>query len=118
MDVQRKYSLHREVIGDSMKIPLQAALMVGLAAATSGAMAVSSLELKSLAASCANCHEKNCVAQPGMQSLAPNRKGANMLLRQFIHSVGLGSALGATGLLSACATSSGKWPKVVMVGCG
>jgi len=41
-----------------------------------------------------------------------------MLRRQFIHSVGVGSALGATGLLSGCAAPSGKGPKVVVVGGG
>jgi len=41
-----------------------------------------------------------------------------MLRRQFIHSVGVGTALGATGLLSGCATASGKGPKVVVVGGG
>jgi sulfide dehydrogenase [flavocytochrome c] flavoprotein chain len=41
-----------------------------------------------------------------------------MLRRQFIHSLGIGSTLGATGLLSGCASVSGKGPKVVVVGGG
>jgi sulfide dehydrogenase [flavocytochrome c] flavoprotein chain len=41
-----------------------------------------------------------------------------MLRRQFIHSVGIGSTLGAAGLLSGCASVSGKGPKVVVVGGG
>jgi sulfide dehydrogenase [flavocytochrome c] flavoprotein subunit len=41
-----------------------------------------------------------------------------MLRRQFVQTVGIGSALGATALLSGCATPSGKGPKVVVVGGG
>jgi cytochrome c553 len=57
-----------------MKIPLQVALVVGLAAVSTGSMAASSLQMKSLASSCANCHGTNGIAQPGMESLAGKPK--------------------------------------------
>lgn len=57
-----------------MKVPLQVALVLGLAAASAGSMAASSLQVRSLAASCANCHGTNGVAQPGMESLAGKPK--------------------------------------------
>ena len=38
--------------------------------------------------------------------------------RQFVQSLGAGSALGALGLMSGCATTGGSGPKVVVVGGG
>jgi cytochrome c553 len=53
-----------------MKVPLQVALIVGLTVASTGSYAASSLQMKSLASSCANCHGTSGVALPGMESLA------------------------------------------------
>ncbi len=57
-----------------MKIPVQIALVAAMAAASAGAMAAGSLQMNSLASSCANCHGTNGVAQPGMESLAGKPK--------------------------------------------
>jgi cytochrome subunit of sulfide dehydrogenase len=57
-----------------MRIFLRAALVLGLLTATTAAMAETSLQVRSLAASCANCHGTNGVAQPGMESLAGKPK--------------------------------------------
>ncbi len=57
-----------------MKFPIRAALLVGWAFVTSAAMAASPAQVRSLAASCANCHGTAGIAQPGMESLAGKPK--------------------------------------------
>ena len=57
-----------------MKIPLQVAIVLVLTAASSVSMAASTLQVQSLAASCANCHGTSGVSQPGMESLAGKPK--------------------------------------------
>jgi len=57
-----------------MKFPFQIVLAMGLALGSMGSMAASPLQLKSLAASCANCHGTSGLAQPGMESLAGKPK--------------------------------------------
>lgn len=57
-----------------MKFPLSLALMVGLTSLSAGAGAANLQHVRSLAASCSNCHGTNGVAQPGMESLAGKPK--------------------------------------------
>jgi cytochrome subunit of sulfide dehydrogenase len=57
-----------------MNISLRVALVLGLVTASAAVMAETPLQVRSLAASCANCHGTNGVAQPGMESLAGKPK--------------------------------------------
>lgn len=57
-----------------MKITFRVALLWGLATASSISMAAGTLQVRSLAASCANCHGTNGISQPGMESLAGKPK--------------------------------------------
>jgi cytochrome c553 len=57
-----------------MKISLRIALLLGMAVANSTSMAASTLQVRSLAASCANCHGTSGISQAGMESLAGKPK--------------------------------------------
>lgn len=57
-----------------MNISLRIALVLGLVTASAAATAETPLQVRSLAASCANCHGTSGVAQPGMESLAGKPK--------------------------------------------
>lgn len=57
-----------------MKISVRTALVLGLVTASAAVMAETPLQVRSLAASCANCHGTNGAAQPGMESLAGKPK--------------------------------------------
>jgi cytochrome c553 len=57
-----------------MKISLRIALLLGMAVTNSTAMAASTLQVRSLAASCANCHGTSGISQAGMESLAGKPK--------------------------------------------
>lgn len=53
-----------------MVIPVRHGLMCAVLALCVNAQAATPLQTKALAASCANCHGTQGVAQPGMESLA------------------------------------------------
>jgi cytochrome subunit of sulfide dehydrogenase len=53
-----------------MKVWLRLAVITGLGACSLVAHAADALQVRSWAASCANCHGTTGVAQPGMESLA------------------------------------------------
>jgi cytochrome subunit of sulfide dehydrogenase len=74
MECYLKRTSHEKVQGEPMNIPVQFALVAGLALASVSASAASSLQMNSLASSCANCHGTSGVAQPGMESLAGKPK--------------------------------------------
>lgn len=57
-----------------MKIPFRVAIVLALTAANSVSIAAGALQVRSLAASCANCHGTNGLSQPGMESLAGKPK--------------------------------------------
>lgn len=53
-----------------MKIGLRVAAIMGLGVLATAAHAADPLQVRSMAASCANCHGTQGVAEPGMESLA------------------------------------------------
>jgi cytochrome c553 len=65
-----------------MNIRFKVAAGITLVALSAGSIAADALKLRSLAASCANCHGTSGVAQQGMESLAGQSK--EDLLRKMI----------------------------------
>jgi cytochrome c553 len=57
-----------------MKAGLRVAAMVGLGAFSTWSLAADALQVRSMAASCANCHGTVGVAQAGMETLAGQTK--------------------------------------------
>ena len=57
-----------------MKMRPQFLFALSLAAASAGAMAADPLQVRGMAAGCANCHGTHGVAQDGMESLAGQKK--------------------------------------------
>jgi cytochrome c553 len=57
-----------------MKAELRVAAIVGLSAISTWSVAADALQVRSMAASCANCHGTVGVAQPGMETLAGQTK--------------------------------------------
>lgn len=57
-----------------MKAGLRVAAILGLGALSTWSYAADALQVRSMAASCANCHGTVGVAQPGMETLAGQTK--------------------------------------------
>jgi sulfide dehydrogenase cytochrome subunit len=57
-----------------MKTGLRVAALLGLGAFSTWSVAADTLQVRSMAASCANCHGTTGVAQPGMETLAGQTK--------------------------------------------
>jgi cytochrome c553 len=57
-----------------MKTGLRVAAILGLSAFSTWSLAADALQVRSMAASCANCHGTVGVAQPGMETLAGQTK--------------------------------------------